>query len=214
MKLTNVMAMSLDGAVAAGREEPDSQRQRYRFGVDEDKRHVEGLLAQADAVIVGGRTLRARGGAWEVPGPHGRFPRWVVLTESGLDPSLPFWGQTHIERWVVTPGLSGKERTPIGQENLRQLSYGDQDPAVWTYEALEASDCQTVLLFGGGEINWIFYAAGLVDELKLTLCPTILGCSTGVPLVRPPLPAPVDFTLESSQVKSDLVFLSYKVQKA
>lgn len=69
-----------------------------------------------------------------------------------------------------------------------------------------------MILLGGGALNQLFYKEGLVDELFLTLCPLILGSTTAINLVKPPLPAPVRLTLKSSKVVGNLVFLKYKVQ--
>ena len=40
---------------------------------------------------------------------------------------------------------------------------------------LEQNGHKTGLLIGGGRLNSSFYAAGLIDEVWLTVCPTILG---------------------------------------
>ena len=81
-------------------------------------------------------------------------------------------------------------------------------------DALRAAGFSTVLLFGGGEINRMFYQAGLVDELRLTICPIILARNGASNLVEPQLDTPVKFQLESSHVAGSLVFLKYTVLKS
>ena len=80
-------------------------------------------------------------------------------------------------------------------------------------KALAGAGVERALLFGGSEINRLFYAAGLVDQLILTVCPVIIAAQAAVGLVAPTLPAPVKLTLLASQPQGNLVFLTYNVQK-
>jgi riboflavin biosynthesis pyrimidine reductase len=76
-----------------------------------------------------------------------------------------------------------------------------------------ASSFDRVLLFGGGAINRMCYAAGVVDSLVLTVCPVLLGSAEAVPLVAPALPHPVQLTLDHVRSEGNFVFLHYRVHR-
>lgn len=206
------MAASLDGKIAAHPLESDQERRRYGFVNDEDHVHLRTLLEGADAVVTGANSVRAVSGAWAVPNRvTGQFPIWVVLTRRGLEPGLRFFSQSELPRWVVSP-RSAVHRPPAGVVDVAYDEDG-QDPAVTVAERLRAAGCETVLLFGGSEINRIFYAAALVDELILTLCPVILATSKATSLVAPPLATPIQLECLSSQRSGSHVFLKYRILK-
>jgi 5-amino-6-(5-phosphoribosylamino)uracil reductase len=134
-----------------------------------------------------------------------------VLTRSGLDHSLRFWKQDEVDKWIVTPDASMK--IPDGPRNRLLVSPAQGNPAAFVAKQLKDAGYQKVLLFGGGDVNRLFYEAGLVDELCLTLCPLMLGAPQASNLLTPPLFRPVHFRLESSKRDGDLLFLNYSVHK-
>ena len=209
MKIVNVMAASLDGKIAAHSLESDGARRDYGFTNDDDKNFVRQQLETADAVITGANSLRASGSTWQVPNHEKRFARWVVLTTKGISEDAEFWKQSQVERWLVSPFP-----VPIyATTNIKTIVYGSLNPAIVVRDELAAAGCHQVLLFGGGQINRIFYEANLVDELRLTICPIIIAGKGASDFVAPGLTNPKQLTLLSSQPSKDLVFLRYKVQK-
>jgi 5-amino-6-(5-phosphoribosylamino)uracil reductase len=214
MKIVNVMASSLDGKIAGHSHESDKARRDYGFTNKTDQEFVRSQLATADAVITGANSLRASEGAWQVTNHEGRFATWIVLTTSGLDHDLRFWKQDQVEKWLVCPAGSKNLTIPPWAKNARILAAPeDENIAEYVAKQAELAGYRKTLLFGGGHVNRLFYAAGLVDELRLTLCPLMLGLPDASNLLTPPLPAPVHFRLESSNRDGDLVFLNYTVQK-
>jgi 5-amino-6-(5-phosphoribosylamino)uracil reductase len=210
VQIINVMAVSLDGRIASHPGETDRARRAVGFTDDVDRAHLKALLEDVDAVVVGKSSLVASGGAWELPGRGGRPPVWAVLTAAGLPPDHRFYGQTRVERWLVSPAPLA---LPPGS-SVRNLVSGARPAARVVSEALKAAGRERVLLFGGAAVNHGFYAEGLVDQLIVTICPLIIGKSAAVPLVQPELPAPVRLKLVASQARGDLVFLTYNVQKS
>ncbi len=211
MRIINVMAASLDGKIAGHSLESDRERRAYGFTNQADQDFVRHQLTTADAVVTGANSLRASQGAWQIQNQKGRFPTWVVLTRSGLDPALRFWGQDGVDKWIVTPDphLS----IPVAPNNRLIVTPPADNPAPFIAKQLKDAGFERVLLFGGGGVNRLFYEAGLVDELMLTLCPLMLGTPNASNLLLPPLTRPVFFRLESSNQNENLVFLHYTVHK-
>lgn len=206
------MAMSLDAKIGSHPLESDQERRSYGFTNKDDQEHVRALLKSADAVITGANSMRASSGAWNQKNAKGVFPVWIIMSRSGLDDSLKFWDQVDIPRVLIGSG--------IRPQSDRQKNSGvifvdslNKHPAKTAKEWLDSQKIETCLLFGGGEINQLFYSENLVDELKITICPIIVGTLDAPSFVAPGLPAKKHLTLMSSNALGNHVFLSYSVQK-
>lgn len=207
MQITNVMAVSLDGRIATHPNERDGERRALGFTNAADFEHLVGLLKKTDAVIVGRTSLVASGGAFEQVNDKGQFPTWVVLTNRGLPKDASFLQQTRLPRWLV----SAKPLSMPPMTTIRNLVYGTDSVVATVATALEDARAERVLLFGGGEINRLFYQAGLVKRLILTLCPIVVAKNEALPLVQPDLPEPVHFRLVDCYSRAGLVFVTYDV---
>ena len=207
MVLINVMAVSLDGKISLNPLESDRNRRTYGFTNKADKEYVRSQILEADAVITGANSMRASSGAWEQPNKLGKFPIWIVIGTKGLDPSLKFWRQQQIPRWMVCPRSADPA---IHDPAVMLKKYEPSSMAVNVLKDLEAAGAQRVLLFGGGVVNAMFYEAQLVDELRITICPIVIGSSSAANFVDPRLTAPRTFQLLSSQAVESHLFLTYK----
>ena len=211
VKVTNVMAGSLDGAIASHPNESDDQRKAMGFINEADHDHVRALLQQCDAVVVGAHSVNISGGVMEVVNDQGVRPTWVMCTRTGFDLDAPIWNAPQTPKWLATdrdlPDVkkSGADRT---------LVYASQ-PAegaglVQTItEACASAGLKRLLLFGGGYINAAFYEAGAVDEFVATICPVMVGSEQRVPIVQPVLTSPTHFALSSVRAEGNLVFIHY-----
>lgn len=217
-----VLAMSADGKIA------DAWRSPARFGSAADRAHLEQQIAQSDAMLFGGATLRAYGTTLRVTDPtllqqrqqQGKpaQPVQVVCSESGhLNPEMPFFRQA-VPRWLLT-SLAGAEQwrdrpefeqvlTPFSAEG--KLDW--QAALQWLFDR----GIRQLTVGGGGELVASLLSAGLVDEFWLTVCPLLLGGAqaptpvggTGfLPSLAPQL------ELRSAETVGNEVFLHYIVQR-
>ena len=210
MQIINVMGASIDGRIASHPNEADAERKRYGFTNEADHAHLRRLLATCDAVIVGGHSVNVSGGVMEVQREDGVYPTWVLCSNSGFASAQPIWSQPNTPKWLVSREALAEDRCPGG---VRNVVYGGEGVAKAAVEACRAAGFERVLLFGGGIINREFYAAGVVDELILTVCPVLVGRSSGVPVVAPELDVPVHLELIQTETEGDLVFLHYLVKR-
>lgn len=210
MRIINVMGASIDGRIASHPNESDAERKRYGFTNEADHAHLCRLLATCDAVIVGGHSVNVSGGVMEVQREDGVYPTWVLCSNSGFASDQPIWSQPNTPKWLVSREALAEDRCPRG---VRNVVYGGEGVAKTAVEACRAASFKRVLLFGGGIINREFYAAGAVDELILTVCPVVVGRSSGVPVVAPELDVPVHLELTQTETEGDLVFLHYLVKR-
>jgi len=169
-----VLAVSLDGRLA-----PPAGG-AAQLGGRGDRRVLEEALAWADGVLIGAETLRRHGSTCLIHQPdllarrrsQGRQPQphALVLSRTGLLPAeLPFWRQP-LQRWwlrpldVGTSEAAGRFHRQLPFESLQRLR-----------QQLAALGLARLVLLGGADLASQWLAAGLVDELQLTLCPLLLG---------------------------------------
>ncbi len=138
-------AMSMDGRIA------DAHDSLAFLDTIDDRAHAPGefetFIGSIDAVLVGASTMR-----WLVDGghgwPHDDRPTWLVTH----DPSLA--------------ARIGKTRAPL------HTCAGDLAPA---FAAIEAAGHRRVWLAGGGAVAGQALALDRVDEVIVTVAPTVVG---------------------------------------
>ena len=201
------MAASIDGHIAAAPSEKDPARVASGFVSTADQQHVREEVSHSDAVILGAETVRASPRLLSYQNDRGRCPVWVVLTTRGIARTSPFWKLHHIERWLVAPSvLEIPDST-----NVRTFVCPQQDVATFVIAQLQQHNLNRMVLFGGGEINNLFYREQLVDELSITIAPTIVARDDAPRLVKPSLPTAVRLQLLAIRHVDDHLFLRYRV---
>lgn len=215
------MAMSADGKITTHR------RERVALGSAEDRYLMDVLRARADAVIIGAGTLRLDGWAIRVRNTEVRrkrvrqgrptHPLNVALT-SRLDipPTAQFLTHPHTRKLIITSSLAPRARVRRFEKlaeivvlPTRRIRPDD------VLDALSRRGVRRVLVEGGGQINFSFFEAGLVDEIYITVTPRIIGGADA--------PTPVDghgFLVEnhirldllSCRKRGDDVFLRYRIR--
>jgi len=176
------MAMTVDGKITSARRDYPRLTSRY------DRTNMDRLRAEADALLVGAGTIRADNPLLHVrdegmqrhreelgkpPGPHR-----VVVTRSGrLDPASRFFdpaggGERIVATVEETPDAA---LAPLGgRAEIWRIGRGRVD-LVELLRRLAARGAGRLLAEGGGELNWDLLRDDLVDELHVTVAPSLLG---------------------------------------
>ncbi|MFM8224280.1 MAG: RibD family protein [Planctomycetaceae bacterium] len=185
------LAISIDGRIST------VDRLLHGFGGPQDRDLMEQLRAAADAIMVGAGTLRDEEASLQV-----KLPQWqqrrlelglapqpaAVVVSRGLDfpwRTLPLFRRAPHRRIVITrPGHSPGLLEELGQVAevvvvpLRQAAQGPAGGSLdlpLAMQLLHERGISQLLLEGGGELNFSMLAAGLIDEMYLTLCPLVFG---------------------------------------
>lgn len=177
------MAMTADGKIAS------ANRQVGPLGSPRDRANMLRLRATVDAVMCGARTVEA-GPIKLGPGPanHRRrrlrqglaeCPLRIVASGSGsVNPEAEVF-RHHFSPIVVltTDRISARRRRALeavaDEVKICGETAIDFELALpWLREQWRV---KRLLCEGGGELNGALFAADLVDELHLTICPHILG---------------------------------------
>lgn len=183
------MVSSADGkATLAGRTAPMS--------AEADRALFHQLRTQADGILVGAGTVRIE--------RYGRVTKNDELQaereRAGVRP----------DALAVIASQSGNlpEDLPLlvqAPESVRLLA----DPVNGLAE-LRAEGVRSLLCEGGPTLNSTLFANGLVDELFLTIAPTVAGAGEALTIVEgPPLPAPVELELLTVHEAGGHLFLRF-----
>lgn len=167
---------SLDGAAAvAGRS--------GGLGNSADHRVFNLLRRSADVILVGAGTVRAEGYAGELLDRQGQawraargmapHPATAIVSGSlDLDPDGPLFSQAPVRPLLLTSAGAPADRRTALAEVADVVAAGARDvqPALAVRELVNRGFTR-ILCEGGPRLFGTFQAAGLVDELCLTLSP-------------------------------------------
>ena len=199
------------------------------FSSKKDKRRLVEIRARCDAVLVSAKTLAADNMSMGLPDPALRaartargqreYPLRVLLTNSGrIDPALRLFTKTFSPIVIFsTNRMPARTRAALA---ARADIWLDESPSV-NLPAMLATlradyGVKRLVCEGGAQIFRALLAAGLVDELHVTLAPRIFGgekapALTG--LTGAFLPASVPLALEKMEVIGGECFLRYRVRR-
>jgi riboflavin biosynthesis pyrimidine reductase len=138
-------AMSMDGRIAG----PGSSLD-FLESIQDDQAGPEefaAFLATFDAVVIGGSTMR-----WLLDNGHG-------------------WPHRDLPTWLVSHDASLLEGIGVTDAPVTRVE-GDLAPV---FEAMEAQGHQRVWLAGGGDVAGQALVLDRVDEVLVTVAPTVLG---------------------------------------
>jgi riboflavin biosynthesis pyrimidine reductase len=202
---------SLDGAgTVDGRSEPLSG--------PEDKRVFGILRMLCDALLVGAGTLREEGyrplrldpqrRAWRLANGRPEYPALVVVSgRCDLDPAHPALAQAPVRPIIVT--RAGAPCGPL-REVADVVAAGEErvDLAAAVAE-LHRRGLRQILSEGGPQLFGSLTAAGLVDELCLTVSPLLAGPGATRITAGPPVGSPRELTLRHALLAEGLLLLRY-----
>lgn len=187
----------------------------------EDDRLIMGVLrAMADVVVVGAGTVRVEGYGgvrlarqnveWRLEnGLAATVPLAVVSASLDLDPGHPFFAEATERPLVVTSASAPAPRSAALAEVADVIVCGDEvvEPRAMI-DALAGRGLTQMLCEGGPHLFGDLIEVDAVDELCLTLSPTLVGGSAGR-IVRDAPEATRRMRLLHAIPSDDFVFLRY-----
>jgi len=207
-------AMTLDGKIAT--KSGDSHISSNR-----DLRHLHRMRAQADAVMIGIGTQLKDNPLLTVRRVKGRSPVRVIIDSLAKTPPNSRIFSAKDGRIIIAVSnkapatqvaklrCAGAEVIHCGIErvNLSKL-----------LSKLRSEGIRSILLEGGGGLNWSMLSEGLVDEVMVTVAPLIAGGEKATTLVEGAgardMNSAIKLTLRNADRTGREVVLSYKVENA
>jgi 2,5-diamino-6-(ribosylamino)-4(3H)-pyrimidinone 5'-phosphate reductase len=207
------MVASLDGKTAV-------EGKASALGTEADRSVMRMLRSRADAVVVGGGTLRAEKLALglDADDPRPR-PLAVILTSTG---DLPIESNLVRDPWqnvlvLLSEAAGGGVERRLGRlAEVRRVpaeESGLVDPA-GALEVLKTEyGIDLLLCEGGPALNRALISAGLADELFVTLAPMLVGqAGPEAPTILGGLDEPKKLRLISAYPAADELFLRYEIE--
>jgi 2,5-diamino-6-(ribosylamino)-4(3H)-pyrimidinone 5'-phosphate reductase len=208
------MVQSADGKTAI-------EGKASRLGTGNDRSVMRTLRSKADAVMIGGGTIRAERLSLSLDAEDTRpVPRAVILTSTGdlpLESNLVRDPRQGVLVFLSDSADKGVERRLGRFAEIRRVPATESGAidVTNTLEIMKSSYGIDILLCEGGPaLNHALISAGLVDELFVTMAPVLVGANTpkepGAFLKHPPRD-PKALRLISSHVAGDELFLRYSI---
>lgn len=213
-RVTAVMVSSADGAVSAGGAGSGG------LSTPADRDLFRALRRSADCVLVGAGTARDEdyhGVRPRRPGPDGRQPGpppvVVVTGSAGLDPGARLFTDTLTPPVVLTTTAAPADRrAALAAAGADVVLLDDLSPTT-LLTALGRRGHTSVLCEGGPTLLGALVRADVVDELRLTLVPVLVGGPERRIATGPdPLPVPRALRLAGHEAAADGTLLLHYVR--
>jgi riboflavin-specific deaminase-like protein len=216
-------AMTADGKITS------ANRKIEAFSSAGDHEHMLELRSSADAVMAGARTVDLTPITMGPGGPRRRRQRVrqgfteynlrIVVSGSGtVDPNAKLFQKRFSPIIVLTTERAGSARLARLRrvaDEVKVCGATDIDFAEALRWLRREWNVRRLLCEGGGELNAALFQAGLVNELHLTICPTIFGGRTAPTLADGSgsltLQQATGLKLKSAKRHGDELFLIYQV---
>jgi riboflavin biosynthesis pyrimidine reductase len=153
---------------------------------DADRALFHGLRMAVDAVLVGAGTVRTERYGRLIPNESRRHTRrerglseeplaCIVSGRMALDADIPLLAEPAARVAVLTASSASLPDLPAHVDYIRAGAGATIDLAAGLRQLRERFDAHTVLCEGGPHLGYQLLAHGLLDELFLTLSPTLAG---------------------------------------
>lgn len=212
------MVTSLDGKVTADGTQPSS------LGSSFDLATMGIIRSHFDAVLAGGNTIRLHPYYLGVPARLEEArqkkglasqPLTVLLTRSGnLDPKSPLFAKAPRPPVIITSAAGAQGLSALIQEQSSVEIMENPNPQGIVELLHDKYQVQRLLVEGGPSVNYQFMEAKILDELFLTLHPSLIGKRTdlGLSTGEHVLEKPEQINLISLNQHSEELFLRYRIK--
>lgn len=174
-------ATSLDGKIA-------TKNKDSALSSKQDKIRFHKLRSKVDAILVGINTVEIDNPLLTVRYAKGKNPTRIILDSSGkISAKSKILKTCHAIPTiiVVSKRAPKKNLTRLSKYHLKIIVSGqDKVDIKKLLKILQKQNIKTILIEGGGTLNWEFIHKGLVDELIVTIAPYVVGGKDATTLVE------------------------------
>jgi 2,5-diamino-6-(ribosylamino)-4(3H)-pyrimidinone 5'-phosphate reductase len=173
-------AMTLDGKIA-------TKKGDSKLSSKQDKVRIHKLRSKVDAILVGSNTVKRDDPMLTVRYTKGKNPLRVIL-----DSKAEIHPKSEIIKTckkiptllAVSKKASRENISNLKKHSLEIIVTGENKVNIKNLlKALSKKKIKTLLVEGGGTVNWEFVKLGLVDEVIVTITPYLVGGQKAISLV-------------------------------
>jgi len=174
-------AMTLDGKIA-------SKKGDSKLSSKQDKVRIHKLRSKVDAILVGSNTVRRDNPSLTVRYVKGKNPIRIVLDSKGTISSNSKIVRTSTKIptiLAVSKKATQKNIVKLKNHSIEVIVTGENRVNIKNLlKKLSKKKIKTILVEGGGNVNWEFIKEGLVDEIIITVSPYLIGGINAISLVE------------------------------
>ena len=174
-------AISIDGKIAT--KTGDS-----KLSSKQDSIRLHKLRSKVDAILVGKNTVAVDDPLLTVRHTKGKNPIRIVLDSKGTlsDKSKILQTSDKIKTIiVVSKKITKSNNNKLSKFPVELIVTGERSVNIKSLlRKLSAKKIKTILVEGGGTINWEFIKQNIFDELIITLSPFLIGGNNAISLVE------------------------------
>jgi len=174
-------AMTLDGKIA-------SKKGDSKLSSKQDKVRIHKLRSKVDAILVGSNTVRRDNPSLTVRYVKGKNPIRIVLDSNGTISSNSKIVRTSKKIHTilaVSKKATKKNIVKLKNHSIEVIVTGENRVNIKNLlKKLSKKKIKTILVEGGGNVNWEFIKEGLVDEIIITVSPYLIGGINAISLVE------------------------------
>ena len=206
-------AMTIDGKIASIRGDPD-------LSDEDDWKEVHKLRTQVDGILVGKGTILK-----DDPKLHIKFHNhkgyYRIVVDSNLlipieSKVISFQPEIYPTIICTTENVSDAKIKKYENQkvNILRSGKGERVDLRNLMPLLKEKGINTILLEGGGTLNWSFVENDLINEIRLTVAPWIVGGKDATNLVEgvgfKTMSEAIRFELIELKQRNNYVILKYK----
>ena len=174
-------AISIDGKIA-------TKTNDSKLSSKDDIQRLHKLRSKVDAILVGKNTVSRDDPLLTVRYTKGKNPIRIILDSKGTIPKKSKILQSSDKIPTI---IAVSKKTP--KKNLEKLQKfpieiitvgKDTVNLKLLLKKLSKKKIKTVLVEGGGTVNWEFVKQGLFDEMIITVSPFLIGSKDAVPYLN------------------------------
>jgi len=211
--VTLIAAMTLDGKIA-------SKSGDSRISSAEDLKELHRLRSHRDAVMIGIGTELNDNPRLTVRNVKGRSPIRIVVDNSARTiPNSRILSNEGPPVIIATSKKASKTKVQeLRKAGAAVICCGTRRVDLRTLLGrLRRKGIKSILLEGGGNLNWSMLTNGLVDEMQITVAPLIIGGREATTLVEGQGIASIEQAIRLELTKrasrGDEIVLNYKVTR-
>jgi len=208
-------AMTIDGKIASRAGDPE-------ISDEKDWKEAHKLRTQVDAIMVGKGTILK-----DDPKLHIKFYKhkgyYRIVADSNLNipinaKVIEFQPEIYPTIICTTENVNENKIKEFKEKNVRIIQAGMDKRVnlIKVMTQLYRLGIKSILLEGGGTLNWSFIECQLIDEVRLTIAPWIIGGKNAISLVEgegfEKMVQGPRFKLEEVRKRDNYVILRYKNQ--
>ncbi len=174
-------AITLDGKIAS--KTGDSE-----LSSKHDKVRIHKLRSKVDAILVGSNTVKRDNPTLTVRYVKGKNPIRVILDSKGtisLNSKIVRSSKKIPTILAVSKKATKKNIVKLKKHSIKVIITGENRINIKNLlKKLSKKKIKTILVEGGGNVNWEFIKEGLVDEIIITVSPYLIGGKNAISLVE------------------------------